>query len=55
MVICLSFFLCQELKDKANSVIMLISDGEETDAPFIKDVMADVVESGVRVVSIAYG
>jgi hypothetical protein len=36
-------------------VILLLTDGEETDRPFINDVISDVIKSGARVVSIAFG
>ncbi|XP_063886364.1 LOW QUALITY PROTEIN: calcium-activated chloride channel regulator 1-like [Scylla paramamosain] len=45
----------QELKGQNNKVILLITDGEENQKPFIDDVMGDVVESGSRVVTISYG
>ena len=32
-----------------------MTDGEETDRPFIQTVMPQVIQSGVRVVSIAFG
>jgi len=32
-----------------------MTDGEETDKPFIQTVMPQVIQSGVRVVSIAFG
>ncbi|XP_069958008.1 calcium-activated chloride channel regulator 4 isoform X1 [Cherax quadricarinatus] len=38
-----------------NSVILLITDGEENTQPMIADVMDTVVASGTRVVSIAFG
>ena len=36
-------------------VILLLTDGEETDRPFINDVLPSVINSGARVVSIAFG
>lgn len=36
-------------------VILLLTDGEETDRPFIYEVLSEVVRSGARVVSIAFG
>ncbi|XP_057365308.1 calcium-activated chloride channel regulator 1-like isoform X2 [Daphnia carinata] len=36
-------------------VIILLTDGEETDRPFIYEVLSEVVRSGARVVSIAFG
>ncbi|XP_063885681.1 calcium-activated chloride channel regulator 1-like [Scylla paramamosain] len=45
----------QELKGQNNKVILLITDGQENEKPFIDDVMGDVVESGSRVVTISYG
>ncbi|KAK7070877.1 hypothetical protein SK128_014953 [Halocaridina rubra] len=43
------------LNGRHNKVIILISDGEENIPPYIDDVMNEVVSSGTRVVSIAYG
>lgn len=36
-------------------VILLITDGEENAAPYIDEVLPTVIQSGVRVVTIAFG
>lgn len=36
-------------------VILLVTDGQETDRPFIYEVMQQVIRADVRVVSIAFG
>lgn len=36
-------------------VVILVTDGGETDGPFIRDVVDDIVKANVRVVSIAFG
>lgn len=36
-------------------VILLMTDGEETDRPWIQEVIQDVIRANVRVVSIAFG
>ena len=45
----------QEMKDQGNKVILLITDGGENEAPYIDDVMENVVQSESRVVTISYG
>ncbi|CAL4157434.1 unnamed protein product, partial [Meganyctiphanes norvegica] len=51
----LSMAVNEVLKGQKNSVIILVTDGEETKKPHISDVMDTVVNSGVRVVTIAFG
>lgn len=36
-------------------VILLVTDGEETDRPYIYEVLQEVISADVRVVSIAFG
>lgn len=45
----------QEMENQNNKVILLITDGQENEEPYIADVMDDVVQSGSRVVTISYG
>ncbi|XP_050712109.1 calcium-activated chloride channel regulator 1-like isoform X8 [Eriocheir sinensis] len=45
----------EQLKNQNNKVILLISDGGENRNPKIDAVMSAVVQSGARVISIAYG
>nr|XP_053653847.1 calcium-activated chloride channel regulator 3A-1-like [Cherax quadricarinatus] len=38
-----------------NPVILLITDGEENENPRIKDILQNVLDSGVRVITVAFG
>lgn len=43
------------LNGEKNAVILLITDGEENTYPYIRDIQAQLVASGIRVVTIAFG
>ncbi|XP_069191233.1 calcium-activated chloride channel regulator 1 isoform X2 [Procambarus clarkii] len=43
------------LANVKNPVILLITDGEENENPRIKDVLQNVLDSGVRVITVAFG
>lgn len=51
-------FICinvQVLVGQKNPVILLITDGEENESPYISDIKDKVIESGARVVTVAFG
>ncbi|KAK3867102.1 hypothetical protein Pcinc_027416 [Petrolisthes cinctipes] len=43
------------LVGKKNPVILLITDGEENENPRIDDILENVIQSGVRVITVAFG
>lgn len=47
--------ILQILIGKKNPVILLITDGEENENPRIDDILENVIQSGVRVITVAFG
>ncbi|XP_037784831.1 calcium-activated chloride channel regulator 3A-1-like [Penaeus monodon] len=51
----LSLAMNEMLNGEKNAVILLITDGEENSFPYIRNIAGQLVASGIRVVTIAFG